>query len=88
MHPPDAISQQVFLLERDSGVLCRILGLYAARGIDIARIDYAHAAPRTMVLTVTAAADVEMMRILVAKAASLFGVVEAAERSLREAQIA
>ena len=34
-----------------------------------------------MVLTVTATAEVELLRVLVAKAASLVGVIEAAERS-------
>ena len=80
MHTQLESTQQVFLLERDGGVLCRVLALYAARGIDIEHAEYAHAAPQTMVLTVTAEADAELMRILVAKAASLFGVVEAAER--------
>lgn len=82
-------STQVFLLERDSGVLCRIFGLYAARGIDIEYAEYAHAAPRAMVLTVTATAEVELLRVLVAKAASLVGVIEAAERSqMRSARMA
>jgi hypothetical protein len=80
MHKLDA-SQQIFLLERDPGVLCRILGLYASRGIDIARVEYVHAAPQTMFLTISAHADSEQLRVLIAKAASLFGVIEAAERS-------
>ncbi len=71
--------QQIFLLEKDSGLLCRILGLYAARGIDIDELQFAHAAPQTMALTISANADAETLRMLVAKGALLVGVIEAAE---------
>lgn len=71
-------AQQHFLLDADTGVLCRIIGLYAARGVSIEQLQYAPAGNRGMRLTVTARADAETMRILVAKAASLFGVIEAA----------
>jgi acetolactate synthase small subunit len=70
--------QQIFLMEKNTGVLCRILGMYAARGIEIDAIRFAHAAPNTMALTITASADEEMLRVLVEKSASLYGVVEAA----------
>jgi acetolactate synthase small subunit len=70
--------QQIFLLEKDTGVLCRILGLYAARGIVIDALHFAHAAPQTMALTIMATADDETLRVLVEKGASLYGVVEAA----------
>ena len=70
--------KQVFLFEKDAGTLCRILGLYAARAIEIDHIQYAHAAPQTMMLIVTAGADTETLRVLVSKVASLFGVIEAA----------
>ena len=81
MPTPLEKSAQVFLLERDTGILCRILGLYTARGIHVERAEYAHAAPRVMVLTVTTTADAELLRVLVSKAATLVGVIEAAERS-------
>lgn len=74
------LNQQVFLLDKDAGTLCRILGLYAARGIVVDSVNYEHAAPRTMLLTVTSTADEECLRILVDKAASLVGVAEAASR--------
>jgi acetolactate synthase small subunit len=75
---PQQTLKQVFLLEKDTGVLCRILGLYAARGIEIDALSFAHAAPQTMALTVIACADGETLRVLVEKSASFYGVVEAA----------
>ena len=45
--PPSPVSgtlEQVYLLERDAGLMCRILGLYAARGVDVLRGEYAYAA--------------------------------------------
>jgi acetolactate synthase small subunit len=71
--------QQIFLLEKDTGLLCRLLGLYAARGIDIHRLQFTHAAPQTMALTISATADADTLRLLVTKGASLVGVIEAAE---------
>lgn len=87
--PPRAAThlEQVYLLERDAGLLCRILGLYAARGVDIAHVEYAHAAQDVMKLSVRVrppeaepreAADA--LRVLVAKAATLVGVIAAAEQ--------
>ncbi len=70
-------AQQHFLLDTDPGVLCRVIGLYAARGVAIEQIDYRPSGTDGMRLTVTAQADDDAMRILVAKAASLFGVIDA-----------
>jgi len=72
--------RQIFLLENDTGLLCRIVGLYAARGITIDEAAFSHAAPQTMALTITARADAETLRVLVAKGAALVGVIEAAEQ--------
>jgi hypothetical protein len=89
MNEPDAtlspaVLEQVYLIERDTGLLCRILGLYAARGIDVQRADYAHAARDVMTLKVAAtsanAHTTEALRVLVEKAATLLGVIAAAEQ--------
>ena len=81
---PGALLEQVYLIERDTGLLCRILGLYAARGIDVRRADYAYAASHVMTLKVAAATEgqetAEALRILVAKAATWVGVIAAAEQ--------
>lgn len=74
----DASSRQVYLLETHPGTLCRILDLYAARGIAVRSLRYDHAAPQTMMLTVTVEAETELLRVLVAKAAAQIGVIEAA----------
>src|SRR5438128_219630 len=64
--------QQVFLFERDAGLLCRILGLYAARGLDMLRAEYTHAAQDLMLLKVSVAGSVaeidEVLRVLADKA--------------------
>jgi hypothetical protein len=77
--------RHVFLMERDSALLCRILNLYAARGVAIASAKYAHAAPRTMSLTVETApmhsSARGVLRILVEKAGTFVGVLEAARMS-------
>lgn len=79
--------EQVYLLDRDAGLLCRILGLYAARAIDVAHVEYDHAAQDVMKLSVRVrptdaqcceAAD--SVRVLVAKASTLTGVIVAAEQ--------
>ena len=79
---PHSSLEQVYLIERDTGLLCRILGLYAARGIDVARADYAYAAQHVMTLKVTAAGvgpdTAEALRVLVDKASTLVGVIAAA----------
>jgi hypothetical protein len=76
--------EQVYLIERDAGLLCRILGLYAARGIDVLRTEYAYAAQDVMTLKVCVASEaegsVEILRVLIDKAASLVGVFAAAEQ--------
>lgn len=92
---PRASLEQVYLVERDAGLLCRILGLYAARGIDVLRADYAYAAQDVMTLKVVAAAgDVDAadtLRVLVEKAGTYAGVLAAAQQPIgtqREAQAA
>lgn len=76
--------EQVYLIERDAGLLCRILGLYASRGIDILRADYAYAAQDVMTLKVCVANELagtaEVLRVLIDKAASFVGVLAAAEQ--------
>jgi hypothetical protein len=80
---PTAPLEQVYLIERDAALLCRILALYAARGMDVLRADYAYAAQGIMMLRVAAAAQsadaAEVVRVLVGKASSLVGVIAAAE---------
>jgi hypothetical protein len=72
--------RHVFLMERDSGLLCRILNLYAARGVAIASVRYDHAAPQTMSLTVETApvprSEKSVLRILLEKARTFVGVLE------------
>jgi hypothetical protein len=76
--------EQVYLIERDAGLLCRILGMYASRGIDVLRADYAYAAQDVMTLKVCVANDLadtaEVLRVLIGKAATLVGVLAAAEQ--------
>lgn len=78
--------EQVFLFERDAGLLCRILGLYAARGLDVTRAEYSYAAQDMMTLTVSVAlqggeSDLdEVLRVLTDKAATFVGVLAAAVR--------
>lgn len=72
---------QVYLIERDAGLLCRILGLYAARGIDVRHVDYAYAARDVMKLQVSVAGGLvdseEVVRVLVDKASTFIGVLAA-----------
>ena len=84
---PRARLEQVYLLERDAGLLCRILGLYAGRGIDVLRADYSYAAQDVMTLKVVAAVDgradtADAMRVLVEKAGTWIGVLAAAEQPI------
>ena len=78
-----ACLQQVYLFERDAALLCRILGLYAARGIDVLSADYAYAARDVMTLKVSASNErqdaAESLRVLVEKAATFVGVLAAAQ---------
>jgi len=92
MNPPDctptpACREQVYLIERDAGLLCRILGLYAARALDIQQVDYAYAANDVMKLSVRtdsrrseAGHHADTLRVLVAKIATLVGVIAASEK--------
>jgi hypothetical protein len=81
---PSPDLEQVYLVERDAGLLCRLLALYASRGIDVLRADYAYAAQDFMTLKVRVANEredrAETLRVLVEKAASLVGVLAAAEQ--------
>ena len=81
---PSPNLEQVYLIERDAGLLCRILALYASRGIDVLRAEYAYAAQDVMTLKVCvaneAAGSSDVLRVLVDKAASLVGVLAAAEQ--------
>jgi len=43
-HVPPPVPEQIYLLERDTGLLPDPR-LYASRGIDVQRADYAFAAP-------------------------------------------
>lgn len=95
MNPPNPSPspdrcEQVYLIERDAGLLCRILGLYAARALDVLHVDYAYAAQQVMRLSVRlnvqqgdgrADADelADTVRVLVDKIASLVGVIAAAD---------
>ncbi|MFY9509545.1 MAG: hypothetical protein WAQ05_01050 [Rubrivivax sp.] len=83
--PSSAELEQVYLLDRDAGLLCRILGLYAARGLDVLRADYAHAAQNVMRLDIgvanTAPGTEDTLRVLVEKAATFVGVLAAAEQA-------
>jgi hypothetical protein len=82
--PPLPNLEQVYLIERDAGLLCRILGLYASRGINVLRAEYAYAAQDVMTLKVCVANELdggaEVLRVLIDKAASLVGVLAAAEQ--------
>lgn len=73
---------QVFLLERDCGLLCRVMGLYAARGLEVLHQDYAYAAQDVMKLQVRVAGSsddtAEALRVLVARVATFPGVLAAA----------
>lgn len=83
---------QVYLLDRDAGLLCRILGLYAARGLDVLRVEYAYAAQHVMNLQVFVecndAETEEVLRVLVDKASTFFGVLAASEHSAAERRAA
>lgn len=84
-HPlPSSNLEQVYLIDRDAGLLCRILGLYASRGLDVLRAEYVYAAQDVMTLKVCVANEpegsVEVVRVLVDKAASLVGVLAACEQ--------
>ena len=76
--------EQVYLVERDAGLLCRILGLYAARGVDVLHVDYAYAAQQFMKLQVTVAGTFEetqeVVRVLVDKASTFIGVLAASDQ--------
>jgi len=76
--------EQVYLVERDAGLLCRILGLYAARGLDVLHVDYTYAAQHVMKLRVsvegTLSETEETVRVLVDKASTFIGVLAASDQ--------
>lgn len=80
--------EQVYLIDRDAGLLCRILGLYAARAMDVRHVDYVHVAEEMMRLRVSIASaavstcdGAESVRVLVEKVSTFAGVMAAAEHS-------
>ncbi len=80
-------AEQVYLLERDAGLLCRLLGLYSARSLDVLSVEYSYAAQGVMKLSVVVGAEqaeasvcADVVRVLVAKASTLAGVIAAAEQ--------
>lgn len=79
---------QTYLLDRDAGLMCRILGLYAARGLDLLDVDYAYAAQDVMKLEVAVcgqpAATAECVRVLVDKASTFIGVIAATEQPVSQ----
>jgi hypothetical protein len=74
---------QTYLFERDAGVLCRILGLYAARGMEVLAAHYEYAAKDIMSLRVSVRASeddiAESLRVLVDKVSTFWGVIAACE---------
>jgi hypothetical protein len=98
MNPPHSTLQdatrleQVYLIERDAGLLCRILGLYAARGVDVLGVDYTYAARDVMNLRVhVAGSDAgteELVRVLVDKVATFIGVLAACEQAAAQRRAA
>ncbi len=80
--------EQVYLIDRDAGLLCRILGLYAARAMDVLHVDYANADQEVMRLRVRIGRDAvgtcdtaESIRVLVENVSTYVGVLAAAEHS-------
>ena len=74
---------QTYLIERDAGLLCRILGLYASRSMDVLAARYDYAAQDIMRLHVSVDACgnevAESVRVLVDKASTFVGVIAACE---------
>lgn len=79
----DSTYTQTYLIQRDAGLLCRILNLYAARGLDVLDLGYEYAASHVMKLNVSVDAccgdNAEIVRILVDKASTFVGVLAACE---------
>ena len=82
----ETCSEQVYLMERDAGLLCRMLGLYSARTLDIVHVDYSHLAQDVMKLSVklrTSSEDpsefADSVRVLIAKASTFVGVIAVAD---------
>lgn len=86
--PLPACCEQVYLIEHDPGLLCRILGLYAARSLAVLHAQYAYAAQSVMRLDITVGAEpghddqvTEAARVLVDKAATFVGVIAAVNQA-------
>ncbi len=79
--PSHALCQQTYLLESDTGLLCRILGLYASRAIELTRVNVMSLDQSTMQLKVdvwlATQDDADSLRVLVAKASGFIGVLGA-----------
>lgn len=78
-------NEQVYLIEREAGLLCRILGLYAARALDVLRVEYACTAANEMKLHIWVDDEqpggcemADAVRVLVAKVSTLAGVIAVA----------
>ena len=84
--------EQVYLIEHDAGLLCRILGLYAARGIDVLGVDYSYAAQHVMKLRVSVEASLadteEVLRVLIDKASTFVGVLAASDQPAAARRVA
>ena len=74
---------QVYLLDREAGLLCRILGLYASRGLDVVFVRYGNSTQGVMQLEVGVAVDstdvMDATRVLRDKASTFVGILAAAE---------
>jgi hypothetical protein len=85
---PATSLEQVFLIERDAGLLCRILGLYAARSLDVVGMDFAYAAQDVMKLQVSVADTLsetaDVVRVLVDKVSTFIGVLAACEQDVEQ----
>ena len=82
-HSQPTTFDQTYLIERDAGLLCRILGLYGARSIDVLAARYDYAAKDVMKLHVSVGATqqgmADTLRVLVEKASTFAGVIVACE---------
>lgn len=83
LSPKSDCEAHAYLLDRDTGLLCRILGLYASRGLDVTSLRYCNTAQGIMRLEVGVAVDspdaMDTMRVLREKASTFVGILAAAE---------
>lgn len=79
---PRPLVRQFYVLEPDSGVLVRILSLYAARGMPFVDISCRRATTDEWHLQVTTEGEcLEALRVLREKAATCVGVLHVMEES-------